>query len=274
MDSLPDGPSNPPRRRVRLARDRRFKRGAYLLPTLFTVGNLFCGYAAIVAAHKDRFAWAALLIFLAAVLDTLDGRVARLTGGSSEFGEQLDSLADALSFGVAPSLLVQSWALEPFGRVGWLAAFLFVVCGVVRLARFNIQSGGGDKRFFIGLPIPAAAMALAAWVLQFPTGLAEPWMASGMLALVVALSLLMVSRLRFRSFKDLDLRGRVPSVAVVVMALAVIAVAVHPQAVVLALTLGYVVSGLLPRRLARRLPDGAPRERLHPAPADHAEHRR
>jgi CDP-diacylglycerol---serine O-phosphatidyltransferase len=274
MDTLPDGPSTPSRPGGRPARDRRFKRGVYLLPTLFTVGNLFCGYASIVAAHKDRFAWAAFLIFVAAVLDTLDGRVARLTGGTSEFGEQLDSLADALSFGVAPSLLVQSWALEPFGRVGWLAAFLFVVCGVVRLARFNIQSGTGDKRFFIGLPIPAAAMAVAAWVLQYPAGLAETWMAAGILALVVALSLLMVSRLRFRSFKDLDLRGRVPSVAVVVVALAVIGVAVHPQAVVLALTLGYVVSGLLPRRLAPRVPDGAAREPRRHAPRDHAEHRR
>lgn len=254
-------------------RDRRFKRGAYLLPTLFTVGNLFCGYYATVLTFRSLFEWAALLIFAAALLDGLDGRVARMTGTTSDFGKQLDSLADALSFGVAPALLAQAWALEPYRRVGWLVSFLFVTCGVVRLARFNIQTGSADKRFFIGLPIPAAAVTLAACVTMAPSGLPASWMGITMLALMVALSLLMVSKLRFRSFKDLELRGRLPSVAVVAVALAFVGVAADPPVVLLILSLAYVISGLLPRRLVQRWTDRRA-ARLTPPETDHGDRRR
>ena len=249
-----------------IPRDRRFQRGAYLLPTLFTVGNLFCGYFSIVLAFRSSFEWAALVIGVAALLDGLDGRVARMTGTTSEFGRQLDSLADAISFGVAPAILIHAWALEPYSRGGWLASFLFVACGVVRLARFNIQTGTpADKRFFVGLPIPAAAMTLAAAVTLAPAGLPAPWMGGVVLALMVALSLLMVSRLRFRSFKDLDLRGRVPSIVVVGVALVFVGVALDPPIVLLGMSLSYVISGLLPRRLVPprtegRSPELAPAE--------------
>jgi CDP-diacylglycerol--serine O-phosphatidyltransferase len=254
--------------------DRRFKRGAYLLPTLFTVGNLFCGYTSLVATIRGRFELAATMVFIAAALDLLDGRVARMTGTSSEFGREFDSLSDALSFAVAPALLVQQWGLPPLGRVGWLASFLFVACGVVRLARFNIQSGGLDKRFFIGLPIPAAAMALASCVEVSPAGPPARWLEGAVLALLCVLSVLMVSRLRFRSFKDLDLKGRLPSVAVVAVALAFVAVALDPPNVMLALSLAYVISGLLPRRLVQRWADRPAGTGLRVARVDDGERRR
>jgi CDP-diacylglycerol--serine O-phosphatidyltransferase len=255
-------------------KDRRFKRGAYLLPTLFTVGNLFCGFYSIVATLQSRFEVAALLILVAALLDGLDGRVARATGTSSEFGREFDSLSDAISFGVAPALMVQAWALEPFPRIGWLAAFLFLTCGVVRLARFNIQTGTADKRYFIGLPIPAPAFTLAACVMLLPAGLETRWMEFGMLGFFVALSLLMVSKLRFRAFKDFDIKGRLPSVVVVVVALAFVGVASHPPVVLLILGLAYVISGLLPRRLVQRWTEGRSGSQLRTAEVDHGETRR
>ncbi len=233
-------------------KDRRFKRGAYLLPTLFTVGNLFCGYSAVVASFRGRFEMAAFLILSAAVLDALDGRVARMTGSTSEFGRELDSLADAVSFGVAPSVMIFAWGLEPLVRFGWLASFLFVACGIIRLARFNIRSGKPDKRYFIGLPVPVAGLLLAACVLVSPSGPEAHWMQACVLALVVILSLLMVSRLRYRSFKDLNLRGRVPSFVVVGVVLGFVAVASHPPLVVLVLGLLYVLSGLIPRAWLQR----------------------
>jgi CDP-diacylglycerol---serine O-phosphatidyltransferase len=247
------------------AKDRRFKRGAYLLPTLFTVGNLFCGYYASVAVLRQSFELAALLIFVAGILDALDGRVARLTGSTSEFGRELDSLADALSFGMAPALLVYTWALQPLTRVGWLASFLFVACGVVRLARFNIQTGSTDKRYFIGLPLPVAAAVLAACVTLSPARLQARWTQIAVLVLVLILSLLMVSKLRYRSFKEVDLKGRVPSVVVVVIALVFVGVASHPPLVVLLVGLAYVTSGMLPRRVWQRTLDRSGAPVLHEA---------
>jgi len=237
--------------------DRRFKRGAYLLPSLFTVGNLFCGYFAVMVTLRGQFAAAAILIAVAAALDVLDGRVARLTGTDSEFGRELDSLCDTLSFGLAPAVLIQQWALAPFGRIGWLVSFLFVACGSVRLARFNIQTGGGDRRFFVGLPIPAAAVTLGACVLVRPQGPEAAWMELVMLGFTAILGVLMVSRLRFRSFKDLNFRGRLPSVTVVAVALGFVAVAMDPPTVMLGLSLAYVISGLLPRRVVQRIVDGS-----------------
>ena len=233
-------------------RDRRFKRGAYLLPTLFTVGNLFCGYFAVVSSFRSAYETAAFLIFVAAVLDGLDGRVARMTGSTSEFGKELDSLVDGISFGVAPALMIYGWALQPLGRFGSLVSFLFVACGVVRLARFNIQVGSTDKRFFIGLPIPMAALILSATVTVSPAGLSATWIQVCVLVLTLILSLLMVSKLRYWSFKDMNLPGRLPSVVAVAIALAFVAVAIHPPAVVLVIGLVYVLSGLMPRALLPR----------------------
>src|SRR5512147_2139912 len=151
---------------------RRFRRGVALLPSLFTVANMFCGYACIVYAMRGEFETAAPFIGYSVVLDMLDGRIARLTGTASDFGVEFDSLADVISFGIAPAILSFSWGLQPLGRLGWAAGFLFVSAAAMRLARFNIQTGGGgDKRYFVGMPSPAAAAVPASTVFAYPTGL-------------------------------------------------------------------------------------------------------
>src|SRR6185503_6179500 len=192
-------------------RARRFRRGVYLLPSMFTMANLFCGYACIVHSMRQELSTAALFIGCAFVLDMLDGRIARMTGTTSAFGLDFDSLADVVSFGVAPAILSFQWGLQPLGRIGWAAGFLFVAAAAVRLARFNIQSGSQDKRYFVGMPSPAAACVPAATVFAYPAGFhgdvtVLPLLA--LLALLVVPSVLMVSTIRFRSFKTLDLQTR------------------------------------------------------------------
>jgi len=184
------------------------RRGIYFLPSLFTVANIFCGFYSIVSSMKSEFELAAMLIGWAILLDTLDGRVARLANATSEFGKEFDSLADVVSFGVAPGVLAYAWALHLWPRIGWLACFLFLICGTMRLARFNIQQRAVDKRYFVGMPIPAAAGLLAAIVFMFPLPLDSRNQAIPILLLVPGLALLMVSTLRYYSFKDIDLRGR------------------------------------------------------------------
>jgi CDP-diacylglycerol---serine O-phosphatidyltransferase len=188
----------------------RAARGVYVLPTLFTVGNLFCGYLSIFKAIHSEFEIGAALIFAAAVLDFLDGRVARLANATSAFGEQYDSLADLVSFGIAPSTLLFFWALSDLGRLGWAVGFLFVVCGSMRLARFNIQTHVVDKRYFVGLPIPAAASVIGSVVLAHPQPLSDPRAATALIATGIVLSYLMISTIRYRSFKDFDWKKRWP----------------------------------------------------------------
>src|SRR5262247_1694440 len=188
---------------------RRFRRGVYILPSLFTLGNMFCGYACIVYAMRGEFETAAPFIGFAIVLDMLDGRIARLTGAESDFGLQFDSLADVISFGLAPAILSFTWGLQPLGRLGWAAGFLFVTGAAIRLARFNIQSAsGGDKRYFVGMPSPAAAGIVASTVYVYPWGLQDYRAALPVLAIVAVPALLMVSTIRFRSFKTIDLKIR------------------------------------------------------------------
>src|SRR5690242_12325067 len=190
---------------------RRFRRGIYLLPSLFTMGNMFCGYACVVYAMRGEYETAAPFIGLAIVLDILDGRIARLTGTESDFGLEFDSLADVISFGVAPAILSFAWGLSPLGRLGWAAGFLFVAAAAMRLARFNLQSAGdGDRRYFIGMPSPAAAAIPAATVYAYPAGLADFRAALPALAMVLLPAFLMVSTIRFRSFKRIDLQARRP----------------------------------------------------------------
>jgi CDP-diacylglycerol---serine O-phosphatidyltransferase len=160
----------PLRRRATSRPPPQFRRGVYLLPSLFTMANMFCGYACVVFAMRGEFATAAPFIGFAILLDMLDGRVARMTGTTSAFGIEFDSLADVISFGVAPAILVFAWGLQPLGRIGWAAGFLFVAAAAVRLARFNIQSGSQDKRYFVGLPSPAAAAVPASTVFAYPYG--------------------------------------------------------------------------------------------------------
>ena len=179
-----------------------------MLPALFTAGNIFCGFLSLDASAKGAFEYAAILIFAAAFFDGVDGRVARMTGTTSAFGEQLDSLADVVSFGVAPAFLVYHWALSGFGRAGLLVSFLFAVCGAMRLARFNVQIHVVDKRHFVGLPIPSAAGALCGAVWAVPSEWLTDTVRGVFLGATAVLAFLMVSTFRYRSFKDVDYRTR------------------------------------------------------------------
>src|SRR4030095_7800042 len=183
----------------------------------------FCGYACVVYAMRGEYETAAPFIGFAFVLDMLDGRIARLTGGESEFGLQFDSLADVISFGIAPAVLSFSWGLPPLGWLGWAAAFLFLACAAMRLARFNIQGmAGADKRYFVGMPSPAAAAVPAATVYAYPWGLFDYREALPVLAMVLVPAVLMVSTIRFRSFKTIDLRARQPYRDLMLVALAIV----------------------------------------------------
>ena len=229
-----ENPPGKPRRGVR--------RGIYLLPAFFTVGNIFCGYLSLDFALKGSFAMAAALVFVAAALDGLDGRVARMTRTTSAFGEQLDSLADVVSFGVAPAFLVYRWGLSEFDRLGLAASFLFLVCGACRLARFNVQVHVVDKRFFVGLPIPAAAGTLSGLIWIFSEKPSEQVKAV-FVAVTILLSFLMVSTFKYHSFKDVDLRSRRSAILVPIVGLVfVTALAWQPQWTFGALLVGYTLS--------------------------------
>jgi CDP-diacylglycerol--serine O-phosphatidyltransferase len=234
---------------LRRATDRpryRLRRGVYLLPSLLTMGNMFCGYACVVYAMRGEYATAAPFIGFAVILDMLDGRIARLTGTTSEFGVEFDSMADIISFGMAPALLSFQWGLSALGRLGWAAGFLFVAAAAMRLARFNIQSaGGGDKRYFVGMPSPAAAAIPAATVFAYPAGLYDYREALPALAMVLVPAVLMVSTIRFRSFKTLDSRTRRPYTILIFVAAGIVLVATHPQAALVAIAYGYLASGLI-----------------------------
>jgi CDP-diacylglycerol--serine O-phosphatidyltransferase len=179
-----------------------------VLPALFTAGNIFCGFLSLDASARGAFETAAILIFVAAFFDGIDGRVARLTGTTSAFGEQLDSLCDVVSFGVAPAFLVYNWGLSAFGRAGLLVSFLFAVCGASRLARFNVQIHVVDKRWFVGLPIPSAAGALCGLIWAVPSAELTDTLRVVFLGVTAALAFLMVSTFRYRSFKDVDVKSR------------------------------------------------------------------
>lgn len=224
-------------------RSRSLRRGIYLLPTLFTVGNLFCGYASLIRSSDGATSQAGLLILIGGVLDGLDGRIARLTKTNTAFGSEFDSLTDIVTFGLAPALLAYQWALRPLGRVGWLLAFLFVVCAAMRLARFNIRAAEGDMRWFAGLPSPAAAGTIGAAAFAFGGRLQSDALAMAMAFAVFALALLMVSHVRYRSFKDFGLRGRHSYLFVLPVAAVIVAIGIHPPSVLLVLALTYVLSG-------------------------------
>jgi CDP-diacylglycerol--serine O-phosphatidyltransferase len=215
-------------------------RGVYLLPNLFTTAALFCGFYAVVSAMHGNFAQAAVAIFAAMLLDSMDGRVARMTNTQSAFGEQYDSLADMVSFGVAPALVVFSWTLHDLGRWGWAAAFIYTACAALRLARFNTQIGVVDKKYFIGLASPAAAAIIAAMVWVWsdiqPVGV---WAVAAAFATAFA-GLLMVSNFRYTSFKGLDFRGRVPFgfMLLIVMVFALLIIYQQQGLLVLAIVYG------------------------------------
>lgn len=231
--------------RRRKKKDRRKFRGAYLLPNLITTGSLFAGFYAIVAALEGRYLASAWAIFVALILDGLDGRVARMTQSTSSFGVQYDSLSDLVAFGVAPALLVYLWALKPFGRFGWVAAFLFVVCGALRLARFNVQSGSMDPRYFNGLPIPAAAMVVATCIgFYYQIGEWAPEKHKFVLIMIYVLSFLMVSNLKFFSFKKPELFTRHPFQTLVALVLLFVVIAAAPELMGFPVMLLYLASGV------------------------------
>ena len=221
----------------------RFRRGVFLIPSLLTTANILCGFTSIVRTFERDFHTAGLLIIAAAILDGLDGRIARMTGGTSDFGGEYDSLADVVSFGLAPAFLILVWGLGPMHRYGWMVAFLFLACGAVRLARFNIQHGASDRRFFVGLPIPMAASAVAGTVLYTRNPLLDPVRASIFAAGSLVISFLMVSRIRYRSFKDVDLRSRRSFRTIVPIAVALGLIAVNPPLAVLIIASVYLVFG-------------------------------
>ena len=222
----------------------RMKKGVYILPNLFTTGNLFCGFWAIVSVFQEKYYYAAIAILLATVFDILDGKVARLSGSTSKFGVQYDSLADLISFGIAPALLAYSWALRPYGRFGWLAAFLFVVCGALRLARFNVMSAAGDTKYFKGLPIPAAASVIALTILLYLRLIETGWTKDiVILVMIYILAFLMVSSIRYFSFKELNLAKRKPFSIFMFVVLSLIVIVMEPVVVLSGFILFYVLSG-------------------------------
>jgi CDP-diacylglycerol--serine O-phosphatidyltransferase len=241
----------------------------YLLPSLFTLGNIFLGFLAVVEGLDGHFVRAAILLFSAGVLDALDGRIARLTGTESEFGKAFDSLADVLTFGSTPALLAYIWGLAELGRIGWLAPIFFLICTATRLARFNVQTKSVDSRFFVGLPSPAAAGAIGSFLLIAPqsgTWVAitasapastldrggPAWLPVLMVVTLFVIGLLMVSTFRYPSFKRIDFGQRrsyrllIPVTAVLILA------AIHPPAFFVSLAVLYTCYGPLAWLAGRR----------------------
>lgn len=238
---------------------RRQRRGLFLLPSLITVGNMFCGYACVMYAMRGDVMVAAPFIGVAVVLDMLDGRIARMTGSASDFGLQLDSLADVISFGIAPAVLAFSWGLSEAGRWGWAAGFLYTTACALRLARFNVQSPGQvDKRYFIGMPSPAAASVIASTVFAFPRGFSGYLQMLATMAVVVVPAILMVSTIRFRSFKTLNLGYQRSYLPVFLFALGVVMIATEPQWTLFALAYVYLASAFIGLAISRFRPRPAP----------------
>lgn len=232
-------PSKLPPRSISIRR-----RGIYILPNLFTTGALFAGFFAVVQAMNGRFETAAVAIFVAMVLDGLDGRVARLTHTQSEFGAEYDSLSDMVSFGVAPSLVMYEWALKDLGKFGWVAAFTYCAGAALRLARFNTNIDVVDKRYFQGLPSPAAAALVAGFVWIMLGQSIDPsqirWLAW---ATTIFAGLTMVSNVKFWSGKDINLRRSVPFAVVLAMVGAFLAISSYPEGVLFGLFVCYALSG-------------------------------
>ena len=233
------------------------RKGIYLLPNLFTTAALFAGFYAIIAAMRGDFENAAVAIFLAMVLDSLDGRIARLTNTTSKFGAEFDSLADMVSFGVAPALVVFSWALGGLGKFGWSAAFIYVACAALRLARFNTQIDTADKNYFTGLASPAAAAILAStvWVCHDLgwIGQALPLELSVLVGLLTAIvGFLMIANFPYYSFKGIDFRGRVPFVVMIAVVLTFGLITLDPPSILLAGFLIYASSGPIMLAMKRR----------------------
>ncbi|NVM56754.1 MAG: CDP-diacylglycerol--serine O-phosphatidyltransferase [Desulfobacterales bacterium] len=230
--------------RKKRSKKRYPRRGIYVLPNLLTSANLFCGFYAIVAAIQGHFVKGAVAIMVAAVFDGLDGKIARVTRTVSKFGIEYDSLCDSISFGVAPGILVYLWILKPFGRLGWLAALLFVVCGTLRLARFNIQVSHVDSDYFTGLPIPAAGFMIAATVLLLHRfGGAGTTKQVIILIMMYVLSFLMVSTIKYYGFKHPRLFKKMKFNMLVIVILLSMVIVAEPSLILFVMMLCYILSG-------------------------------
>lgn len=241
---------------------QRLQRGAYLLPSLFTIGNMLLGFYAIVCGLRGMellavgdpviaeegmrlFRRAALLVFVAAVVDTLDGLLARVTGTESDFGKEYDSLADVITFGAAPALLTYFWGLRDLHRDAWLLPLFFMVCTATRLARFNVQHKVVDKRWFVGLPTPAAAGAICSLLFYAPDREWKPWMIGLVAVSLLLVGILMVSTFRYRSIKGFDPRKRISYRVAVPIAALLLVIYYQPYAFFLILAIAYTLSGPL-----------------------------
>lgn len=233
---------NKPKKRRKKLRERLHV-NIYVLPNLLTTMNMFFGFYAIIHSVQGNYIMAAYAIVAAAVFDLLDGRVARMTNSTSEFGSQYDSLCDLISFGLAPALLLYYWALQPFGRIGWLASFFFVACGALRLARFNVQKSILNKAYFQGLPIPMAAGIVASAVLAFTDLQLDASRSILLLSIAFLLGFVMVSNFPYRSFKDLDFKRRLPFTYLVFGVFIVAIIAIRPEVMLFVTFLTYAVLG-------------------------------
>ncbi len=224
---------------------RKRTRGIYLLPNLFTTSGLFAGFYSIISAMNGKFEIAAIAIFVAMIMDGLDGRIARLTNTQSDFGVQYDSLSDMVCFGLAPALIVYAWNLNNLGKLGWLGAFLYAAAAALRLARFNTQAKNDDRRYFQGLPSPAAAALVAGmiWLAEDYTIIEYVDLEYFALPITIFAGLLMVSNFRFHSFKEFDLKGKVPFIAMFILLLIFILIASSPPLVLFLIALVFAISG-------------------------------
>ena len=238
-----DGPGNSDDVEL-ISQPRKPRKGIYVLPNLFTLAALFGGFYAIVMAMNGRFDMAAIGVFCAMVLDSLDGRVARMTNTQSAFGEQMDSLSDMVSLGAAPALIAYEWSLKGLGRWGWIAAFVYCACAALRLARFNVNTAVVDKRFFQGLPSPAAAALVMGFIsIMTDAEISPSSMAWPMFVVALFSGLTMVTNVPFYSFKDVGMKQSVPFVVIVLLALGIAAVNIHPPMVLFGLFVSYGLSG-------------------------------
>ncbi|TAN43097.1 MAG: CDP-diacylglycerol--serine O-phosphatidyltransferase [Nitrospirae bacterium] len=228
--------------------EKKPKKGVYLLPNTLTLCGMFCGYFAIMSAINGNYVYAAWSIVLATIFDGLDGWIARLTNTSTRFGVELDSLSDLVAFGVAPAVMMYKWTLMPFGRLGWAASFLFVACGALRLARFNVQTGSTSSKAFKGIPIPAAAVILSSVIIfyygyDFHVG--PPSKNVFYPVFTIILSLLMVSTLRFHGIKEIDFREKKPFWVLIVFVLVLFVFLIHASSAIFIFAMAYLVWGII-----------------------------
>lgn len=226
--------------------EKKNNKGIYIIPNLLTLGNLFSGFLSIICSLDGKYEMAAYYIMLAAFFDGMDGRVARITNSHSRFGIEFDSLADLASFGMSPALLIYLYALRAYGKIGWMVAFLFVAGGALRLARFNVLVDRAEKNFFIGLPIPSAAMAVVSYIL---IAIRYNWPGHKIILpiMMILISYLMVSNIKYFGFKELDLKKRKPFSLLVIAVVGFYVIILNPQMFLFVMSLVYLVSGLLPK---------------------------